>query len=49
MVIGCDGVHSKARELVLGHETKLQSSGYAIFRAWYLKILKKYIGHEVVY
>ncbi|OJJ59634.1 hypothetical protein ASPSYDRAFT_200379 [Aspergillus sydowii CBS 593.65] len=35
VVIGCDGVHSKARELVLGHETKLQSSGYAIFRAWF--------------
>ncbi|KAL4912527.1 hypothetical protein BDW62DRAFT_214908 [Aspergillus aurantiobrunneus] len=35
VVIGSDGVHSKARELVLGHETKLQSSGYAIYRAWF--------------
>ncbi|KAL4903894.1 hypothetical protein BDW74DRAFT_185951 [Aspergillus multicolor] len=35
VVIGCDGVHSKAREQVLGYETKLQSSGYAIYRAWF--------------
>ncbi|KAL2809383.1 hypothetical protein BJX63DRAFT_423898 [Aspergillus granulosus] len=34
-VIGSDGVHSKARAFVLGSEMKLQSSGYAIYRAWF--------------
>lgn len=35
-VIGADGVRSKARELVLGYEDKPKSSGYAIWRAWYV-------------
>jgi len=35
VVIGSDGVRSKARELVLGYEDKPKSSGYAIFRAWF--------------
>lgn len=35
MVIGSDGVRSKARELVLGYFDKPKSSGYAVFRAWY--------------
>lgn len=34
VVVGSDGVRSKARELVLGYEDKPKSSGYAIFRAW---------------
>lgn len=34
MVIGADGVRSKARELVLGYVDKPKSSGYAVFRAW---------------
>jgi 2-polyprenyl-6-methoxyphenol hydroxylase-like FAD-dependent oxidoreductase len=35
VVIGSDGVRSKARELVLGYNDKPRSSGYAIFRAWF--------------
>lgn len=35
VVIGSDGVRSKARELVLGYIDKPKSSGYAVFRAWY--------------
>jgi 2-polyprenyl-6-methoxyphenol hydroxylase-like FAD-dependent oxidoreductase len=35
VVIGADGVRSKARELVLGYEDKPKSSGYAVWRAWY--------------
>ncbi|KAK3707169.1 hypothetical protein LTR37_012338 [Vermiconidia calcicola] len=35
VVIGADGVRSKARELVLGYEDKPKSSGYAVFRAWF--------------
>jgi 2-polyprenyl-6-methoxyphenol hydroxylase-like FAD-dependent oxidoreductase len=35
IVIGADGVRSKARELVLGYEDKPKSSGYAVFRAWF--------------
>ncbi|KAK1672188.1 putative MAK1-like monooxygenase [Colletotrichum godetiae] len=35
VVIAADGVRSKARELVLGHKDKPQSSGYAIWRAWF--------------
>ncbi|KAG9228915.1 putative MAK1-like monooxygenase [Amylocarpus encephaloides] len=35
MVIGSDGVRSKARTLVLGYEDKPKSSGYAVFRAWF--------------
>ena len=35
VVIGADGVRSKARALVLGYEDNPKSSGYAIWRAWY--------------
>jgi 2-polyprenyl-6-methoxyphenol hydroxylase-like FAD-dependent oxidoreductase len=35
VVIGADGVRSKARELVLGYVDKPKSSGYAVWRAWY--------------
>ncbi|PSK37287.1 hypothetical protein B9Z65_2029 [Elsinoe australis] len=35
VVIGSDGVRSKARELVLGYVDKPKSSGYAVFRAWF--------------
>ncbi|KAJ5986679.1 hypothetical protein N7451_011044 [Penicillium sp. IBT 35674x] len=35
LVIGADGVRSKARELVLGYVDKPKSSGYAVFRAWF--------------
>jgi 2-polyprenyl-6-methoxyphenol hydroxylase-like FAD-dependent oxidoreductase len=35
LVIGSDGVRSKARELVLGYFDKPKSSGYAVFRAWF--------------
>jgi len=35
VVIGSDGVRSKARELVLGYFDKPHSSGYAVFRAWF--------------
>jgi 2-polyprenyl-6-methoxyphenol hydroxylase-like FAD-dependent oxidoreductase len=35
LVIGADGVRSKARELVLGYVDKPKSSGYAVWRAWY--------------
>ena len=35
VVIGSDGVRSKARELVLGYNDKPKPSGYAIFRAWF--------------
>ncbi|KXT15569.1 hypothetical protein AC579_9953 [Pseudocercospora musae] len=35
VVIGSDGVRSKARELVLGYYDKPKSSGYAVFRAWF--------------
>lgn len=34
LVIGADGVRSKARELVLGYVDKPKSSGYAVWRAW---------------
>jgi 2-polyprenyl-6-methoxyphenol hydroxylase-like FAD-dependent oxidoreductase len=34
LVVGADGVRSKARELVLGYNDKPKSSGYAVFRAW---------------
>lgn len=36
MVVGADGVRSKARELVLGYVDKPKSSGYAVWRAWYV-------------
>ncbi|KAF2182993.1 FAD/NAD(P)-binding domain-containing protein [Zopfia rhizophila CBS 207.26] len=35
VVIGSDGVRSKARELVLGYDDKPKSSGYAVWRAWF--------------
>ncbi|KAJ5218385.1 uncharacterized protein N7498_000484 [Penicillium cinerascens] len=35
LVVGADGVRSKARELVLGYYDKPKSSGYAVFRAWF--------------
>ena len=35
LVIGADGVRSKARELVLGYVDKPKSSGYAVWRAWF--------------
>ncbi|KAH8119617.1 monooxygenase [Phellopilus nigrolimitatus] len=35
VVVGADGVRSKARTLVLGYEDKPKSSGYAIYRAWF--------------
>ncbi|TFK48066.1 monooxygenase [Heliocybe sulcata] len=35
LVVGADGVRSRARKLVLGYEDKPKSSGYAIFRAWF--------------
>ena len=34
LVIGADGVRSKARELVLGYVDRPKSSGYAVWRAW---------------
>lgn len=35
IVIGSDGVRSKARTLVLGYEDKPKSSGYAVWRSWF--------------
>lgn len=35
VVVGADGVRSKARELVLGYEDRPKSSGYAVWRAWF--------------
>lgn len=35
VVVGSDGVRSKARTLVLGYEDKPKSSGYAVWRAWF--------------
>lgn len=34
VVLGADGVRSKARQLVLGYDDKPKPSGYAIYRAW---------------
>lgn len=34
LVIGADGVRSRARQLVLGYDDKPKSSGYAVYRAW---------------
>jgi 2-polyprenyl-6-methoxyphenol hydroxylase-like FAD-dependent oxidoreductase len=52
VVIGSDGVRSKARELVLGYFDKPRSSGYAIFRAWFSAeslladpVTKEFIDH----
>ncbi|KAL2221519.1 putative MAK1-like monooxygenase [Thermoascus aurantiacus ATCC 26904] len=35
VVVGADGVRSKAREVVLGYFDKPKSSGYAVYRAWF--------------
>ncbi|VDC02943.1 unnamed protein product [Peniophora sp. CBMAI 1063] len=35
VVIGADGVHSRARNLILGYDDKPISSGYAIYRTWF--------------
>lgn len=35
VVVGSDGVRSKARTLVLGYEDKPKSSGYAVWRSWF--------------
>ena len=35
VVVGADGVRSRARKLVLGFDDKPQSSGYAVYRAWF--------------
>jgi 2-polyprenyl-6-methoxyphenol hydroxylase-like FAD-dependent oxidoreductase len=35
VVVGSDGVRSKARTLVLGYEDRPKSSGYAVWRAWF--------------
>ncbi|KUJ18997.1 putative MAK1-like monooxygenase [Mollisia scopiformis] len=35
IVVGSDGVRSRARTLVLGYEDKPKSSGYAVWRAWF--------------
>ena len=35
VVLAADGVRSKGRTLVLGHEDKPKSCGYAIYRAWF--------------
>ncbi|KAL4915047.1 hypothetical protein BDW62DRAFT_204025 [Aspergillus aurantiobrunneus] len=34
-VLCADGVHSKGRHFVLGHQAQPRSSGYAIYRAWF--------------
>lgn len=34
VVLGADGVRSKARTLVLGYDDKPKPSGYAVYRAW---------------
>jgi 2-polyprenyl-6-methoxyphenol hydroxylase-like FAD-dependent oxidoreductase len=36
VVVGADGVRSRARTLVLGYEDKPKSSGYAVWRAWFV-------------
>ncbi|EPQ61259.1 FAD/NAD P-binding domain-containing protein [Gloeophyllum trabeum ATCC 11539] len=35
VVVGADGVRSRARTLVLGYEDKPKSSGYAVYRSWF--------------
>jgi len=35
VVVGADGVRSKARKLVLGYDDKPKSSGYAVYRAYF--------------
>ncbi|CEI62261.1 unnamed protein product [Fusarium venenatum] len=48
VVIGADGVRSKARELVLGYVDKPKSSGYAIWRAWFVMGLKQKIARQLI-
>lgn len=43
LVIGADGVHSKARAFVTGREEKAQKSGFAVYRSWFQ--LKRLIGN----
>ncbi len=33
--LAAEGVRSRGRKIVLGHEDKPQSSGYAVFRSWF--------------
>lgn len=35
VVVGADGVRSRARKLILGYEDKPRSSGYSVWRAWF--------------
>ncbi|KAF2644096.1 FAD/NAD(P)-binding domain-containing protein [Massarina eburnea CBS 473.64] len=35
VVVGGDGVRSRARTLILGYEDRAKSSGYAIWRSWF--------------
>ncbi|KAI5118203.1 hypothetical protein M0805_005557 [Coniferiporia weirii] len=35
VVVGADGVRSRARTLVLGYDDRPKSSGYAIYRSWF--------------
>jgi 2-polyprenyl-6-methoxyphenol hydroxylase-like FAD-dependent oxidoreductase len=35
IVVGADGINSRCRVLVTGSEDKAESSGYAVFRAWF--------------
>lgn len=35
VVVGADGVRSRARKLVLGLDDATKSSGYAVYRAWF--------------
>lgn len=47
VVVGSDGVRSKARELVLGYDDKPKSSGYAVFRAWYDSLTITSLSHSI--
>ncbi|EAA30908.2 FAD/NAD(P)-binding domain-containing protein [Neurospora crassa] len=47
IVIGADGVRSKARQLVLGFEDKPKSSGYAVWRAWYVAFSQPLSHHTL--
>jgi 2-polyprenyl-6-methoxyphenol hydroxylase-like FAD-dependent oxidoreductase len=46
-VIGADGVRSKARELVLGYVDQPKSSGYAVWRAWYVIYLEQKVPKQL--
>lgn len=35
VVLSADGVRSRGRTIVLGHEDKPKSSGYAVYRTWF--------------